>query len=241
MSEQDTQPDNESTQPAENSLSSSQDERFMGRRWQDADRRAARVRTANEPPYLTQDMGMLLQFARAVADETRILILALLAEEDRPMYGQEMAERLGVTPQTISHHLNILKNASLVREKRENAYRYYSLDTESIQQLRKTLFADDRLALPTKREERARVLAIFIKDGRLVSIPVQRTKLRYVLEELARSFEWGRLYEEREVNAILKQFHDDTARLRRELVDEKIMMRENGRYWLVRPHTSSDL
>ncbi|HEY6286333.1 MAG TPA: DUF2087 domain-containing protein, partial [Ktedonobacteraceae bacterium] len=59
---------------------------------------------------------------------------------------------------------------------------------------------------------------------------------RYVMEELARSFEWGRLYDEKEVNAILKTFHDDVASLRREFIDQRIMLRENGRYWLVRPN-----
>ena len=76
----------------------------------------------------------------------------------------------------------------------------------------------------------------FIKDGRLVSIPAQYKKRRYVMEELARSFEWGRLYDEKEVNAILKTFHDDVASLRREFIDQRIMMRESGRYWLVRPN-----
>ncbi len=56
------------------------------------------------------------------------------------------------------------------------------------------------------------------------------------MEELARSFEWGRLYDEKEVNAILKMFNDDVASLRREFIDQHIMMRENGRYWLVRPN-----
>ena len=80
------------------------------------------------------------------------------------------------------------------------------------------------------------MLATFIQDGRLVSIPAQYKKRRYVMEELARSFEWGRLYDEKEVNAILKTFHEDFASLRREMIDQRIMMRENGRYWLVRPH-----
>src|SRR5437764_695092 len=137
-----------------------QDEPVIMRRWQEADHQALRERTANEPPYLTPQMGLLLQFGRAIADETRVLILALLAEEDRPMYGQELAERLKVTPQTISHHLSLLKSASLIRERRENAYRYYSLDTEHIHSIRETFFADDRLGLLTKNEERTRVLAI---------------------------------------------------------------------------------
>ena len=90
--------------------------------------------------------------------------------------------------------------------------------------------------LPPKSEERARVVATFIRDGRLVTIPAQYKKRRFIMEEIARSFEWGRLYDEKEVNTIMRTFHDDVASLRREMIDQRIMMRENGRYWLLRPH-----
>src|SRR5260370_42702436 len=96
------------------------------------------------------------------------------------------------------------------------------------------LFASE--PLPPRSEERARVVATFIRDGRLVSIPAQYKKRRYIMEEIACSFEWGRLYDEKEVNAMLRAFNDDVASLRREMIDQRIMMRENGRYWLVRPH-----
>lgn len=188
-----------------------------------------------------EEMKFLVVLGRALSDPRRIRILGLLGE--RPMYGQEMAQALQVSPPTISHHLQALVAAGLVKVNRENNYHYYELDSEGIQQLAdstqhiaKLLFAGK--PLPPKSEERARVLATFIKDGRLVSIPAQYKKRRYVMEELARAFEWGRLYDEKEVNAILKRFHDDVASLRRELVDERIMMRESGRYWLVRPHES---
>ena len=62
-----------------------------------------------------------------------------------------------------------------------------------------------------------------------------RMQSRAVMEVVARAFEWGRIYEEKEVNAILKEIHPETATLRRELIDQKIMTREHGRYWLARP------
>jgi ArsR family transcriptional regulator len=200
--------------------------------WQPADKQA--LQNAGPAEY-TEQASRLMLFGRAVSDPMRVRILALLIEEERPMYGQELAEQLGVTPQTISHHLHILKNGGLIREMRENAYRYYSLDIERIQHLRETLFADNHFSLPTRQEGRERVLGIFFQQGRLVSIPKQKGQRRLVLEELARSFEWGRLYEEQEVNSILKPFFDDTASLRRALIDEQILLREGGRYWLVRP------
>jgi len=211
------------------------DERQMIHRWQSQDFSAGAIHTEHDPQYFTPHMARMRVLGLALSDPKRLLILALLAEQDREMYGQEIAERLGVTPQTISHHLHILINGGLIRERRENAYRYYSLDTGSIRQIRETMFADDHLGLPTKTESRSRVIEVFFQNGRLVSIPAQRTKRRIILEELARSFEWGRIYTEPEVNAILKQFHEDVSSLRRHLVDEQIMMRERGRYWLVRP------
>ena len=189
----------------------------------------------------SEEMKSLVVLGRALADLTRIRILGLLGE--RPMYGQELAQALDVSPPTISHHIASLVMAGLVKVRREDNYHYYELDSEGIQRLAdstqhvaKMLFASN--PLPPKSDERARVVATFLKDGRLVSIPAQYKKRRYVMDELARSFEWGRLYEEKEVNAILRQFHDDVASLRREMIDERIMMRENGRYWLVRPHNA---
>ena len=187
----------------------------------------------------SEEMKLLVVIGRALADPTRIRILGLLAE--RPMYGQELARVLDVKPPTVSHHIAPLVNAGLVYVRRENNYHYYELDSDGIQHLAdstqhiaRLLFASN--PLPPKSDERARVVATFIKDGRLVSIPAQYKKRCYVMEELARSFEWGRLYDEKEVNAILKTFHDDVASLRREFIDQRIMLRENGRYWLVRPN-----
>lgn len=187
----------------------------------------------------SDEMKLLVVMGRALADPTRIRILGLLAE--RPMYGQELAKVLQVKPPTVSHHIAPLVMAGLIRVRREDNYHYYELDSDGIQQLAectqqiaKLLYASN--PLPPKSDERARVVATFIKDGRLISIPAQYKKRRYVMEELAHSFEWGRLYDEKEVNSILKTFHDDVASLRREFIDQRIMMRESGRYWLVRPN-----
>ncbi len=235
--EQQPEPQNDDIPPiVKRYTAAEQDEQHHIHRWHAPDFSANMIRTEHDPQFFTPHMARLRVLGLALSDPKRLLILALLAEEDRPMYGQEIAERLGVTPQTISHHLHILQNGGLIRERREKAYRYYSLDTESIRRIRETSFADDQLGLPTKTEARNHVIDIFFKDGRLVSIPGQPTKRRIILEEIAHSFEWGRIYNEPEVNAILKTFHDDISSMRRYLVDEQIMMRERGRYWLVRPH-----
>lgn len=68
-------------------------------------------------------------------------------------------------------------------------------------------------------------------DGRLHTIPSKHAKLLVVLDHLAQRFEPGKVYPEREVNAILERFHPDYAALRRYLVENQFLTREDGFYW----------
>lgn len=77
-----------------------------------------------------------------------------------------------------------------------------------------------------------RILANFLTDdGRLHTIPSRRAKLLVVLDHLAQLFEPGRVYLESEVNDLLSTVHPDVAALRRYLVDDLFLSREDGRYW----------
>jgi len=77
-----------------------------------------------------------------------------------------------------------------------------------------------------------RVLGNFLTDdGRLRTIPAKHAKLLVVLDRLAQEFEPGRTYQESEVNKILEGFHPDCAALRRYLVENGFMTREDGVYW----------
>jgi DNA-binding transcriptional ArsR family regulator len=189
---------------------------------------------------------ILLRAGRAFADPMRIRILALLA--NRSMFGQELAEALGVTTPTISHHISLLKAAGLVKMRRENSYHHYELEPEGLQTIAENLTVEHLQSLgpsftadnaydqePSEEQDRQMVEEAFFENGRLLNIPSHSKKRRYVMEVVARAFEWGRIYEEKEVNAILKEIHPETATLRRELIDQKIMTREHGRYWLARP------
>ena len=77
----------------------------------------------------------------------------------------------------------------------------------------------------------ARVLRAFVRDGHLLAIPVQYGKRRIILDLLAQEFEPGQRYRERQVNAMLRRWHPDTAALRRYLVDDGFLDREAGEYW----------
>lgn len=76
-----------------------------------------------------------------------------------------------------------------------------------------------------------RVLATFVKDGRLVLMPTKRRKRLVVLDFLSQQFEPGRTYTEAEVSAVLESFHGDYAALRRYLVDEGFLARDANVYW----------
>jgi hypothetical protein len=80
-------------------------------------------------------------------------------------------------------------------------------------------------------DEYAAVLARFVRDGRLISIPASRGKRLVVLNHLAQEFEPGRRYSESMVNLVLGRWHADTASLRRYLVDEGLLDRAAGEYW----------
>ena len=74
------------------------------------------------------------------------------------------------------------------------------------------------------------VIAAFFEYGKLKSIPSQRKKERICLEEIAKAFEIGKKYDEKEVNAKIEDFFDDYCTIRRDMISEGIMEREGTEY-----------
>lgn len=61
-------------------------------------------------------------------------------------------------------------------------------------------------------------------------IPSQRKKARIVYEEIAKAFEFDRDYSEREVNIIIADYHDDFCTIRRDMIAENLLERDNMIY-----------
>lgn len=80
------------------------------------------------------------------------------------------------------------------------------------------------------RREQERVVARLFADGHIQRVPAKRRTRVAVLLEVLRRFEPGRVYVEKEVDAILLGVHEDFAYLRRELVNYRYLVREDGRY-----------
>lgn len=71
----------------------------------------------------------------------------------------------------------------------------------------------------------------FSADGRLHTMPTRHVKRRLVLDHVAQRFEPGKVYAERDVDALLKTIHEDHAALRRYLVDDGFLTRRDNQYW----------
>jgi ArsR family transcriptional regulator len=70
---------------------------------------------------------------KAVSDKTRRAILQLLRERD--MTAGEIAAHFNISKPSISHHLNILKQAGLLMDDRQGQNIYYSLNTTVFHEL----------------------------------------------------------------------------------------------------------
>lgn len=70
---------------------------------------------------------------KALSDPTRRKILQLLKEKD--LSAGEISDYFEISKPSISHHLNILKQADLVIDERQGQNIYYSLNTTVFQEL----------------------------------------------------------------------------------------------------------
>ncbi|MCQ1529197.1 autorepressor SdpR family transcription factor [Lutispora saccharofermentans] len=78
-------------------------------------------------------MSLLNMPFKALSDPTRRKIIQMLKERD--MTAGEIADHFDMTKPSISHHLNILKQADLVIDERKGQNIYYSLNTTVFQEV----------------------------------------------------------------------------------------------------------
>jgi biotin operon repressor len=178
----------------------------------------------------------MLSFFKALADAKRLKIVGLLAT--RPLTVEQLAPMLGLSPSTVSHHLARLAEAGLVSARAEGYYSVYELNVKAVESAAQRLLA--RETLPSIAEDvdvdafDRKVLRTYLDDeGRLRQIPTQRKKLLAILRYLLPNFEPGRRYAEKQVNEVFGRFNEDTAYLRRAMIEFRLMARENGVYWRI--------
>jgi hypothetical protein len=157
-----------------------------------------------------------------LANEDRLRVFAAVALGARTV--AEIAERTGLDETDVQAALPRLVSAGLVAQ--EDGLH---VPLQELRDAARRRPERDRGAADATPDEQ-RVLRNFVVDGRLVRLPARQAQKQIVLGYVARRFDESRSYEEREVNELLSGLHDDTASLRRYLVDEGLLEREAGVY-----------
>lgn len=180
-------------------------------------------------------MEKALVFLKALADESRLKLVGLLAERERSV--GELAAAVGLRESTVSHHLAKLADAELVEMRAEGTTHHYRLRAKTLQRLGREVLSTERIASFAAHAGedawRRKVLHTFLDGERLTKIPDTRKKRQVILEWLAERFEPGPEYPESRVNELIRRHHPDTATLRRELVGARLLRRDRGVYWRV--------
>ena len=138
-----------------------------------------------------------------------------------------------------------LAKAGLVSVKVDGHYYLYSLEVDALKNMAQRLLHEENLTRlsaglngdsdETTQRDRKVLESFLDEDGRIKAFPAQEKKYLAVLRYVLKAFEPGKRYPEKQVNEILARYSEDTAQLRRSLVEYKMMDREGGGgdYWIV--------
>jgi hypothetical protein len=178
-------------------------------------------------------MNEMLDFVKAMSHPDRLRIIGLLSQ--KALTRAELAVRLELSMKDIVDHLAYLQHVGAISENAET----YLINDERLGALAREKLAQERpVYIPSEEwdEKSKKVLKAHLHaDGTIKQVPSQPAKLKVILNYLISKFEMNKDYTEKEVNMILRGFHEDTAGLRRELVDAGMLNREGdgSRYWRV--------
>src|SRR3990172_363143 len=177
-------------------------------------------------------MNEMLDFVKAMSNPNRLRIIGLLSQERATR--AEIAERLKLSAKEALNHLAYLEHVGAVTQNDD----IYTLNNDKLATLARDKLTESRSSyIPADGldEKSKKVLKAFLNpDGSVRQIPAS-PKLQVILNYLVPFFEFNTNYTEKEVNTILRRFNEDTAGLRRDLVDAGMLARESdgSRYWRV--------
>lgn len=173
------------------------------------------------------------EFTKAISNSLYLRIISLLAQNQTTPSEIEARFHLS-TAETLSH-LSYLKSAGIVTQVNQH---YALTDNElaeiargKLAELRRTFIPDENLDEKTKKILKAHLNP----DGSIHEIPAP-PKLQVILDYLINFFEFDTNYTEKEINQIIRRFNEDTAGLRRDLVEANMLARESdgSRYWRIK-------
>ncbi|MBT2229912.1 DUF2087 domain-containing protein [Nonomuraea sp. NEAU-A123] len=157
-----------------------------------------------------------------MSDRENRRVLGLLAQDDTLRAFASLV--LGVTDGLSPKVLARLAAGGLAVQEEDGKWR---ATPEKFRELLRARAAEPEPEVSAEE----RLLQTFLVDGRLKTMPMKHEKRVVVLRYISRVFEPGVRYPEKDVNVALRAFHDDYAALRRYLVDECLLSREDNVYW----------
>jgi ArsR family transcriptional regulator len=83
-------------------------------------------------PLPAVERDALVAVLRALGEPMRLEIYRLIAAQDAPLCVCDVVERFPLQQPTISHHLKVLREASLVTVSRRGKWAYYSPDPRGL-------------------------------------------------------------------------------------------------------------
>jgi ArsR family transcriptional regulator, arsenate/arsenite/antimonite-responsive transcriptional repressor len=111
----------------------------------------------------------LVSVAKAIADQTRVRIIAALRHEELCVY--ELVDALEIAQSTLSTHLQVCRQANLVTTRKDSRWIYYSI-SRRYSDLIETIFSHFRLPESDKQilrdAKRLKTRLAMRKGGRCV-------------------------------------------------------------------------
>jgi len=99
---------------------------------EDLEKYVAELKTMTDETMDEKTIDRKTRFLKALANETRLKILELLSK--REMCVCELTIALDLTQPTASHHLNILENMGLIKDKKMGKWVFYSVTSPELTQ-----------------------------------------------------------------------------------------------------------
>ncbi len=204
--------------------------------------RMIRIHMGKEHPDMLEILASFNKKYTGITDNQKEIITMLYLG----MTDNEIAKKTGVAAATIRHQKYVF------REKAKQAKLYLAIyelanngaDKEKAISERSEEIIDihegakmvDERYMVTKTEEDKILEAMFssLSPLKLKVFSSKEKKKIVILKKISEQFEKNRHYSEKEVNAILKQIHEDFATIRRYLIEYGFMNRTNDckEYWL---------
>jgi len=79
-----------------------------------------------------EDAANTARLFKALADPNRVRLVHLLATQDEATCVCDLAEAIGVSQPTVSHHLRVLWEAGLVTREHNGSFVYYGVDRNAL-------------------------------------------------------------------------------------------------------------